>query len=273
MTAYDVFRYDLRRLRRSWIPAVALFVYTLSVAFPVWARSGGNHDTIGDMLFVLTPSALFLLPLFALALSVLAIAGERDDETARLQLGLPNSRRAFVLGKLASRLVVVSVVVLVPAVGLSAVFVWAYGTVWALTVGVYWLLTLVLAVTYTCLGIGVSAIVRSKGAAVAGGLVVYFLPVFGWSPISFVSLPKIVETRLRGTLPLPSGWSLFVEALSPITAYLRAIELAATRAMPIPPAPDTATLLQPPVMLVILLAWCCCAVAVGIRRFERAAIQ
>lgn len=272
MTARDVFRYDLRRLRRSWVPVVALLVYTLSVAFPVWVRFGEGY-AIGSTLFILIPGTVFLLPIFALSLSLLSIAGERDDETARLQLGLPNSRREFVLGKLASRLLVVATVVLVPAVGLSVVLVSAYGLVWAPTVGVYWLLTLVLALVYTCLGVGLSTVTRSKGTAAGSGLAMYFLSVFAWSPLSFVSIPKSIEGTLRGALPLPSGWSLFVESLSPVTAFVRALELATTRAMPIPPAPDTATLLQPPVMLLILLAWCFLIVGVGIRRFERADLE
>lgn len=269
MSTRDVFRYDFRRLWRSWVPALSLVVYTLSVGFPASARLGKDYG-IGDNLFILTPISVFMLPIIALSLSLLAVAGERDNETARLQLGLPNSRREFVLGKLASRLVVVVGVVLIPAIGLSAVFVSTYGAAWAPTVGLYWLLTLVLAVTYTCIGIGISAAVRSKGSAVAGGLVAYFLPAFAWSPVSFVSIPKAIELQLRGTFSFPSGWSLFVEALSPVTAFVRALELAATRAMLITPAPDTATLLQPPVMLLILLVWCCCAVGIGIRQFERA---
>lgn len=271
MTARDVLKYDFRRVRRSWGPAVAGLAYAVAVGFVVVTQS--SSEDIGQVLLVVTGLTTFAVPIIALSVSVSAVAGERDSRTARLQLGLPNSRRAFVLGKLASRLLVITGVVGIPAVGSSALLVSTYGVVWAPTVGVYWLVSLMLGSAYTCIGICLSSAVRSKATAAGSGLAVYFLSVFAWSPMSFISIPRILEGEIGSALPTPPGASLFVESLSPVTAYTRALELAATRLMLIQPAPDTVTLLQPPVMLLILAIWCCLTIVVSIRRFQRADLE
>ena len=167
----------------------------------------------------------FVIAFIALVTSHGSIIDERESGTLKLLLSLPHSRLDVVAGKFAGRSVVVAVPVLAGfAVAVLALF--ATSTSVDLSTFVpQVVLTLLVAVAFVSLGVGVSASARSNRAATVGIFGLYFLLAFLWSLVArgFPALLDAVLRRLPGVEGLAAQTTaeirMFVKYLNPLRAY------------------------------------------------------
>ena len=95
-------------LASLWALATVLALLFAGIAYGFSGYALSATETVVELFKVLGMVLAFLLPIVALVATYMAIAGERESGGVKFLLGLPNSRRDVFLGKLASRLGVVT---------------------------------------------------------------------------------------------------------------------------------------------------------------------
>jgi len=249
--------------------AGAAYVYTL---FQNGAQGGGQLETVGLIFFLLGPVTL-LVPLTALVMSHKAIVGEVESGSAKFLLSLPHTRRDAVLGKVAGRSAVLGVSVVAGLVVAAVVTVAFYDTFDATAFLGFAALTALLAVLYTAVGVGISAVTKSSGRAtiLAAGFFVVFELAWG-------AVVSGVHYLLNGSFrpdptTRPPNWYLFLNRIQPSSAFSDAV---------LQFLPGNATIVSqlfpqdPPVYLskwaalATMVAWLVVVPVVGYVVFERA---
>ena len=166
----------------------------------------------------------FVLAFIALVVSYGALVEERDSGTLKLMLSLPHSRLDVVLGKLAGR----SAVMVLPVVAgfvVAVVALVATGTTVDMALFPQIGLTVLLAVVFVSIGVGVSASANATRQAIVGALGLYFLFAILWALVA-KGLPALVveaAKRIPG-VPQPAVETvfqsrLFIKYLNPLRAY------------------------------------------------------
>jgi ABC-2 type transport system permease protein len=217
---------DAGRSRGLWAGAIALGLLAVALAFTNQGTRETPAEAVRSLFEVLTVLLALLLPIAALVASYLAVAGERESGGIKFLLSVPNSRRTVFLGKLLSRVLVVTVgvaFVYVPAVSvsLSKHGVFPAGVVLG-TLAV----TVVYGAVFVVVGVSLSATVASRGSAIGRSLLAYLLLVlFYIFPVIQVS--NVVRTVHTTVLGLSENTDLYnaVEYTSPYLAYQKAINL------------------------------------------------
>lgn len=218
---------DASRSKALWALTVlfVLFMAGMAYVFTLLQNSGGGGgelDTVGLLFFLISPVTL-LIPITALVMSHKAIAGEVDSGSAKLLLSLPHSRRDALVGKVAGRSAVLGAAVLVGLVVAAIVTVALYDSFDAMAYLGFALLTLLLTVMYTAIGVGISAATKDSGRAttLAAGFYVVFELAWALIPIGIYYL-------LNGTFgPRPNAtppeWYLLLNRLPPTSAFSSAV--------------------------------------------------
>lgn len=284
---------DFEDVVRSWMLWAILGVFTVMMGIvAVGLLSGGTGDTSAKQVYGLfhTLGGEFLIPLTALVVGYMAITGERESGGLRVLFGLSHSRRDIFLGKVCSRvstMVVASVVLVAVTAGLILA---AFGSVdFGLFFG-FAGLTVLFAVSFTGIALGISATTDSRTKALGGAVGTYVLFMIVWDP-----LVAVVYRLTQGDFPglEAPGWYFFLQRLNPLTAYREALSLVADTyiaamvgANIVEDIPDGK--LGAPMMLtnrvgdplpfyltewfsvLVLVAWFVVPVAVGYWLFERA---
>lgn len=268
---------DARRAKMLW-GATGVFVFFFGLLLLPLDQGGDSAaEAAREATTVLLFPAGFFLPLVVISMAYLAIAGERSSGSIKYLLGLPNSRGEVLLGKFIGRAAIASIAVaLAVAVGAVLLFV-KFGTATSEYL-IFATMTLYLALVFTAIAVGVSALAATRGKAMAGTIGIYF--VFGvlWiipgiNPQDSVSY--LVEDLL-GMGPAPEFYE-FVQNISPVIAYFEAANGFINGAPDDvgsadfhPAAADTPWYLTDDFLLVVLLAWLVVPLALGYWRFSRA---
>ncbi|WP_323171170.1 ABC transporter permease subunit [Natrialba sp. PRR66] len=263
---------DVRRAKLIWVP-VALYVLFMLLFY--WGQSNSmNPSFYRIMLSLATIGGVLLIPLVALVAAYLSVAGERESGSVRYQLSLPVSRTDVVLGKLLSRVSVVSGALLASfAIGLVAA--WTLVPEMSVEYGdyaVFVALTLLYALAYVSIAVAISAATASRSRAMGGAIGFFFVFNIIWNflPIGPAYMARFVFEELE--LNYAASHLEFIFSLSPTGAYLNALELA----FPAEQFPGQVGsgfdvfYLQEWFMLVILVAWVVVPLGLGIWRFRRA---
>jgi ABC-2 type transport system permease protein len=267
---------DVRRAKLVWAP-VAL--YTLFMLLFLWGQSNDPEPSFYGVLWSLVGTGgVLLVPLIALVAAYLSVAGERESGSIKFTLGQPIHRGAVVLGKVGSRTGVVGVGLLVSFVvgALAAPVLVPEMTVeydaYAQFIGV----TLLYALAYVSVAVGVSAATGSRSRAMGGAIGFYFLFNLVWNvlPVGPVQMMEFVLDQLGRD---PENYSNLLElvfSLSPTGAYLNGTtKLVMTdefAAQVNSNVQDQPWFLEGWFMLVILGAWVVLPLAVGYWRFDGA---
>lgn len=193
MTWQAVARKDFRDAIRSW------WLWGLSVVFIVFftvpayllARDIGGlfaaeGETIGSDVFIglLAEINAFFVPIIAIVIAYAAIAGERDSGSLKLLLSLPHSRRDVVIGKLVGRSLVVAIPVIIGFVAAILIFLVTPVDLELVNLLGFTLLTVVLAIIFTGIAVGISAAARTGRQAMIGTVGVYVLFTLFWTRFS-----------------------------------------------------------------------------------------
>lgn len=240
------------------------------------AQAPGFEDALA---FLFTPIG-FLVPIIGLVVGYQAIVGERESGSIRFLLGLPNSRRDVLVGKLLGRTGVVAVATvigfLVGAVVIAALYD-GFAVADYLGLAAF---SLVVGLVYVAIAVGVSASVTSRAKAVAGvlGIFVVFDVLWQFVPMSIYWL---LEGELPNLFENVPAWYVFVERLSPgesLSAIaLTLVEFAGAGDLDLTAAGrvggELPFYLENWFAWLIVLAWIAVPLAIGYYRFERAILS
>ncbi|MFA9416982.1 ABC transporter permease subunit [Natrinema sp. HArc-T2] len=257
---------DVRRAKLVWFVGALYIVFMALLVFV--AQDGRSDPNILNALWNLTAVGAMFIPLIALVTAYLAIAGERESGAIKYMLSIPNARRDVVLGKFLTRTTVVSASIIVAfLIGGALTLLW-YPDPKLDVFGIMTALTILYALTYVAVAIGISAATASRSRAMGGSIAFFFLTnvlnVLG--PLQLAI--DYVANDLAG-LEISANQIMFVQSVvSPTAAYVNATGLAFPDGFNSIPQ-ELPWFLQGETMLVILLGWLVVPLALGIWQFER----
>lgn len=267
---------DASRSKALW-GLTALFVLFMAGMAYVYtlvqnSGQGGELEAVGLIFFLLTP-VTWLVPLTALVISHKAIAGEVESGSAKFLLSLPHTRRDAVIGKVVGRSAVLGVAVLIGLVAAAVVTVALYDTFDAGAYAGYAALTVLLAVLYTAIGVGLSATTKSTGRATILAAAFFVVFELAWGAVSAGIYYLLNDSFAPGPTSTPPEWYLLMNRVPPSSAFQNAV---------LQFLPGNATIVSqlfpenPPIYLTewaalaTMLAWLVVLPAVGYYVFSRA---
>ena len=241
------------------------YVYTLL------GQQSGELEALGLLIFLVSPVTL-LIPLTALVMSHKAVAGEVESGSAKFLLSLPHTRRDAIVGKVVGRGAVLGVSVVVGLVVAAVVTVALYDSFDALAFLGFSALTVLLAVLYTAIGVGLSATTQDSGRAtiVAAAFFVVFEVAWGVvvSGVYYLLNGSLGPTTAESI----QDWYLLLNRIPPSSAFTNAVFQF---------LPGQSTLVSqlfpqnPPIYLskwaalATMFAWLVVVPALGYYRFQR----
>ena len=204
---------DAGRSKMLWALTVLLVLLVAGVSAIPYLLAEGTTPTFEQALsFLFTPIAL-LVPIIGLVVGYQAIVSERETGSIRFLLGLPNTRRDVVLGKVIGRAGVVAVPTLIGFLVGAVVIAALYdGFIVTDYLGLL-VFSLIMGLVYVSVAVAISASVSSRAKALAGVLGFFVLFDFLWEFVP-MAMYWAVEGNLPGFDGLPA-WYLFVLRLSP----------------------------------------------------------
>jgi ABC-2 type transport system permease protein len=182
-------------------------------AIPYLLASDGATPAFEEAVqFLFSPIGL-LIPIIGLVVGYQAIVSERESGSIRFLLGLPNTRRDVIVGKVVGRTGVVAIPTVIGFLVGAAVIVALYDGFAVVDYLGLLAFSLVMGLVYVAIAVGISASVSSRAKALVGVLGFFVLFDFLWE---FVAMG--IYWALEGSLPgfdgLPA-WYLFIVRLSP----------------------------------------------------------
>jgi ABC-2 type transport system permease protein len=261
---------DAARSKMLWA-ITALFV--LTTAGGMYAAGVVlDQQRASEALQWLGAPAAMIVPLAALVVAYLAIAGERESGSIKILLGLPHTRRDVVLGKLLGRATVVAVATVVAFLAGAVVLLVQHGSLPVVEFALLGLNTLFFGLVFVGIAVGFSAMMATRSRAMAGAIGLFFLFQLIWDFVP-LGVYYVVEGGMPTVTQGLPAWYFFVQMINPKNAY----STLSTHLV----NPNTATqieqmlggdipfYLQEWFLVVILLAWLVVPVALGYWRFQR----
>lgn len=234
-------------------------------------------ETVQELFSTLALGLRILLPIIALVVSYLAIAGERRSGGIKFLLGVPNTRRDVFLGKLSSRLILVGAGLSFAFVAATSVAVARHGVLpLPAIIGLY-IVSLLYASVFVSIAVALSAAVAGRGRAIAVAVGAYFVLVILYA-MPVIRIPDLVRWFHHQLLGFESNPNLYdaVSYSSPYVAFQKATNLV------LPPAQQTQVFyrsaenggdlpvyLADEVSLVLFAGWLVVPLVLGYRRFDR----
>ncbi|WP_435151826.1 ABC transporter permease subunit [Haladaptatus sp. DFWS20] len=276
MSWLSVAKKDFTDSRRSKGLLSLISLYVLLLVIIVYFAGESPQSAMTDVLRLVSLIGIFIIPLSALIVAYLAIAGERESGSIKYLLGLPNTRLDLVVGKFVGRSVVVTVGLLLAfgvAAALGVVFLDSIDVV---VFGEFVLLMLFFTITYIGIAVGLSATCGSRSRAMASSVGVFFVFNVLWT-VPQISPSRMLRYVAEDKLGMTLGPEIyeFVFLVSPPYAFQRAAGLVFPDrpiyfSRYISPEASIPFYLEEWFMLVILGAWLVIPLAVGYLSFERA---
>lgn len=258
-------RNDFLKVRRSRLLWGVVAAYALFTVVLVLSQVSSDITSATQLFVGVTGVTAVILPVVAIVAGYLAIAGEREDGTVTLRLGLPDSRLAVVAGKLLSRGATV-------VFGLGAAFTVAlalalvmFGSVDLAIFGRFVAISTLFAVTNAAVAVGLSAAAGSRARAMTLAVGFYVCADVLWLVGSTYVVDAVRSVATLGGVTVTARDAALVRAVSPVGAYLEAMELAFA-----PSAADAAAGAVPWFGLSVLVAWAVAVPTVGYWRFRTA---
>jgi len=213
---------DVVRSGAFWAIIAVSLVLMGVVAFSLATDDLATTDE--ELVYVIFSSlgAQFILPVAGLVFGYLAIAGERESGSLRVLFGLTHSRTDIMFGKLVSRCAVMLVGGAIAVVATALIIVALFDSFAPGAFLWFTILTVLLTLAFTAIAVGISAVSRTRGRAMAGAVGSYLLFFFIWHP-----LLAVLHYAIKGHLAnyLAPDWYLFGLMLNPLEAYREAIGL------------------------------------------------
>jgi ABC-2 type transport system permease protein len=214
---------DAARSKALWGLTALFVLFMAGVAYVftlLGQQSGGELESVGLLVFLVNPVTL-LIPITGLVVAHKAIAGEVESGSAKFLLSLPHTRRDVLVGKVVGRGAVMGLAVLAGLVVAAAVVVALYDAFDPMAYLGFSALAVLLAVMYTAIGVGLSAVTKDSGRAtiLAAGFYVVF--EVAWSLVS-----SGIYYLLNGSFfptTAPPEWYLLMNRVPPAAAFSNAV--------------------------------------------------
>jgi ABC-2 type transport system permease protein len=134
----------------------------------------------------------------------------------RVLHAFPHSRLDIVVGKLCSRSGIVALAITAALAVSATAYAGLYSTLPVAEFVLFGAMTVLLAVTFTTIGVGVSSAVATRGRAMVGAIGSYTVLATGREP-----LVSGLYYALHGSLPglNAPGWYFLLRRVNPLTAY------------------------------------------------------
>lgn len=268
---------DARRSKILWGAMLILNLFILGVLATNTTDPGGQWSAAQVAMSTMVGVGMFFLPLIMVVIAYLSITGEQESGSIKYLLGLPNRRLDVLVGKFVGRTAVAMLGILIALVVGAVIMYVRFDEVPLVQYAGFSLLMLYFAAVYVGIAVGVSALSRTRGRALAGTLGVYFVFSVLWIFPSFnpqTATSYVVETLL-GLDAMPRLYDLVLH-LSPSYAFSIAnyeLVLEMTRSGYVGSYPGGFPVyLQGWFMLVIMFAWFAGPLALGYARFRDAEI-
>ncbi|MCU4718683.1 ABC transporter permease subunit [Halapricum hydrolyticum] len=265
---------DARRSRSLWaLSAVFLLLAVLFAslyAFVPEISSGSELDSIGLLGFLASPIALFVA-VASLVIAYKSVAGETESGSGKLLLGLPNSRRDVLVGKILGRTLVLAVPVVVGLVAMLAVIFAADVSFAPVDYALFVAVTLLFVLVYIAFFVGVSASTASTTRAATISVLALVILEFAWDFVTigtwFVlngfQVPDGLFTNDLSAMP---DLVAALASLPPSAAYMNAVAGVLGNSM----TGGGAWFLSNWFSLIVLALWAIVPAAIGYRRYSRA---
>lgn len=217
---------DAARSKALWALTALFVLFMAGVAYVYTllqnGGQGGELEALGLLIFLVGPVTL-LVPLTALVMSHKAIAGEVESGSAKFLLSLPHTRRDAIVGKVVGRGAVLGVSVVVGLAVAAVVTLVLYDSFDALAFLGFSALTVLLAVLYTAIGVGLSATTQDSGRATIVAAAFFVVFEVAWGVVV-----SGVYYLLNGTLgPMSADsvpdWYLLLNRVPPSSAFTNAV--------------------------------------------------
>lgn len=267
---------DSVRSRWLWVLAVIFVLFMAGVAYAFSILESGAEEeltTLGLLFFLQSPAAL-LVPITALVISYKAVVGERESGSLRLLLSLPHTRRDVVLGKVLGRSASISIAVVAGFLVALGVILWQYATFGATEYVLFLCVTLLFALTYIAVGIGMSSLVSSGSRALAAAIGFWILFEFLWGAVAFVLYWVTNGFSLGGLDDGFPEWIQFIQSLPPGSAYSNAVSAVLpedpNQALGATAPTDVPVYLEDWVGILIMAVWLVILPTLGYLRFRAA---
>lgn len=250
---------DVKDSLRSRTLGFMTLLLGITVVTPfLFLRIIGGSDTSPDVALQTASSvSQIIVPIMALVASYLSIAGERETGSIKTLLGLPVTRLEAIIGKVVGRAITVTTSILLVYATVAVIILLFYQTNPILTVIQLTGLTILLGISFTGIGVGISSILASKSRSMAAATGVYIILLF-WNII-----PVILNSIANSfdTVDLSNEQLLLVRQIEPLEAYSQlAQEIIGS-------AP--AALLTPAQSIGVLIIWGAIPVILGYQRFRK----
>lgn len=208
---------DAGRSKLLWV-LTALFVLLvggLAYAFVAVLGDSGAAGSLGFIVFLEGTASVFV-SITALLVAYKAIAGERETGTISFLLGLPVTRRAAVLGKVAGRGAVLTVALLAGFAVAATVLLVLGGAFDAVQFLLFTLLTVFYALAFVSVAVTLSSVTAESSRAAAAAIGFWVFDQFWGTFVLVVVFVAEGFTLPQGEFP---DWYHALSGLSPSTSY------------------------------------------------------
>ncbi|MFT4889657.1 MAG: ABC-2 type transport system permease protein [Halobacteriales archaeon] len=260
---------DAVRSRALWGLSVVFLLFALVttyayVEFPDML-AGGDQSGVGLALYLAGVAGLFV-SLAAILVAYKALAGERESGSIKLLLGLPHTRTDVVLGKVIGRSGVLMLPILVAFVLAGIYAAMSLDPFGMADYLIFVLMTLVLALAYVCIVVGISGSTGSTSRASALAIGFFLLFELLWDAISIGVVYVANGFAMPATFP---DWLFVVNQIPPSSAYSTALFAVIPDAMGRGGAGEIDAFYGTPWLGVVMLAfWIVVPLAIGHQRFN-----
>ncbi|QSX00579.1 ABC transporter permease subunit [Haloterrigena alkaliphila] len=264
-------REDVRDTRRDRQLYLLIGIYAVVGVLLIYSegRSVGFRSRGPELAPALFVIYTMLTPLLALAFFASSVVEKRTNGALKIVLGLPIDRASVVVGTFVARSLVICGAILVSMIAAVPVgLLVGVGVDPVQFAGVAAVLAL-LAVTFTALAVGLSAVVSTSTRATVAAFGVFVLFFFQlWDQLPRIALYVRHGFSAPRTTP---EWVSIVDALNPMTAYSFLVEGLFPHIRSgtfVSPPRETAFYQEPTFALAVLVGWIVLSVGVGYWRFR-----
>jgi ABC-type transport system involved in multi-copper enzyme maturation permease subunit len=163
-------------IRSKWILLISI-IFIILTFLSAYVAGGSSDDIFGGFeatVVTISSISILLIPLIAIMLGFSTIAGEAEVGSLSVVLSYPVKRIEVLLGKFIGLGFVLAVTPLI-GFGLSGIVIAAFGgTEEGLAFIVFIFLTILLGLIYISIIMFISALVKTRVRAIAGGILLFF---------------------------------------------------------------------------------------------------
>lgn len=280
MSILAVARKDFKSVRRSrglWVVVTVSAVLFGLISYVYSGFQLTATETVQQLFGILGILLAIGLPIVAMVTSYMAIAGEREGGGVKFLLSFPNTRRDVYLGKLGSRIAILSIGTLFVFAAATSAAVAKNGVLPLQVVLGTFVLSLLYGWVFVGIAVSFSAVVTARSRAIAASVGAYFVLVIAYVVplVRIATIVRWLHTTILGFDPNPNLYSA-VTYTSPFIAFRKATNLV----MPAQfdqqifrrsaqAGTDLPVYLTDEFSLVVFAAWLVVPLALGLWRFQR----